>query len=177
MKVLDIGCGRWKTKGAIGVDIIPSKGVNVICDLNKVPYPFLDESVDKIMCFEVIEHLKNYKVILKEFHRILKKDGELRLSTNNVNSLINRLFKTYEHKDLDPEAPGTHKHLFTISELKNLVESNKFRIIETKMLPFPCSYEHKKLRKFLNPLRNNLNRILPNSLRERTFIIAKNIRR
>ncbi len=89
MKVLDIGCGRWKTKGAIGVDIIPSKGVNVICDLNKVPYPFLDESADKIMCFEVIEHLKNYKVILKEFHRILKKRWRIK-TINKQCQLINK---------------------------------------------------------------------------------------
>ena len=175
MKILDIGCGSRKTKGTIGVDIKPFEGVNVIYDLNNRRYPFADESVDKIFCFEVIEHLENFQNLVKESSRILKKKGELRISTNNVKSLINRIFKSYEHKTLDHKSPGTHKHLFTIPEFKKLIESSGFEIIEVKMLPFPCSYEHKKLRGFLNPIRINLNYILPKSLRERTYIIAKKI--
>ena len=177
MKILDIGCGKHKIKGSIGVDIDLESHADIIHNLNKTPYPFSDGSVDKIFCFEVIEHLENYEVLLKEFQRILKKKGELIISTNNVNSLINRIFKTYEHRGLDPKSPGTHKHLFTIEEFRSLIEKNKFKIIKMEMLSFPCSYEHKILRKFLNPLRYSLNYFLPLSLRERMVVKAENIGR
>jgi hypothetical protein len=40
LKVLDLGCGKKKRSGAIGVDYSDRHNVDVISDLNLFPYPF-----------------------------------------------------------------------------------------------------------------------------------------
>lgn len=82
--------------------------------------PFKDRTFDGIICSQVIEHLINDNIGLKEFHRILKPEGTLIISTDNRNNHISRLlsfpvdaFKKifmvkrttwkYPHKDYKPE--------------------------------------------------------------------------
>jgi len=55
---LDIGCGRNKHEGFIGVDKEPLPGVDVVHDLNELPWPFPDNSVEEIIAFNVLEHLE-----------------------------------------------------------------------------------------------------------------------
>ena len=49
-----------------------------IVDLEKnIDLP--DNSFDTVILFNVLEHIKNYKNLLSEINRILKKDGKLEL--------------------------------------------------------------------------------------------------
>ncbi len=77
--VLDLGCGLNKQPGAIGVDYTSLKGVDVIHNLEKIPYPFKKSSVDKIYLYQVLEHFDvNLRIkVLEEIHRILKGGGIL----------------------------------------------------------------------------------------------------
>lgn len=82
-KVLDVGCGEHKIiRSAVGVDIYPYK------DTDKISYAenllFKDESFDSAVMLEVIEHLKNPEKAIKEIHRVLKKNGQIIISTPNV---------------------------------------------------------------------------------------------
>lgn len=62
--------------------------------------PLEDNSVDIVVSFETIEHVKNYKKFLSEVKRVLKKDGLAIISTPN-----------------DPEFPeGNHFHLHEFEE-------------------------------------------------------------
>ena len=47
-KILDLGCGRNKVPGAIGLDLFPVPGVDVVHDLEAFPYPFENNSFDEI---------------------------------------------------------------------------------------------------------------------------------
>ncbi len=49
--------------------------LDIISDITEIPEP--DSSFDAIMCIEVFEHLPEPLKALKEFHRLLKKDGLL----------------------------------------------------------------------------------------------------
>jgi len=42
--------------------------------------PFADNSVDKIICSEVLEHIENYTGVLQEIKRVLKPEGILAIS-------------------------------------------------------------------------------------------------
>ena len=53
--ILDIGCGHRKTPNSIGVDIKRTQGVDIIADVCCLP--FKDESIDEIICSEVLEHV------------------------------------------------------------------------------------------------------------------------
>ena len=77
IKILDIGCGNKKTEGAIGIDIADIPGVDVVHDLNQVPYPFEDESFDEVHMLDVIEHLNEVIPVMNECHRLLKPGGKL----------------------------------------------------------------------------------------------------
>ena len=83
-RVLDIGCGEHKIiHEAIGLDLYSYKNIDIISDAENMP--FLNESFDSIVMLEVIEHLKNPEKAIKEIYRILKKKGQVIISTPNVN--------------------------------------------------------------------------------------------
>ena len=58
--------------------------LDIISDI--IDIPLEDNSIDVILCVEVIEHVENPLLVFKEFSRLLKKDGKLIL-TAPFNSL------------------------------------------------------------------------------------------
>lgn len=69
--------------------------------------PLDDASVDVVVSFETIEHIKDYNFFMKEIKRVLKKDGLLVLSTPNDKEF--------------PEGAHYHIHEFIEEELAALV--------------------------------------------------------
>ena len=78
---LDVGCGIRKQPGAIGIDRNPASRPDVLVDLDKFPYPFADNSFDRITAIHVIEHLSDVIGSMEEFHRLLRPGGTLRIET------------------------------------------------------------------------------------------------
>ncbi|MBO0793374.1 MAG: class I SAM-dependent methyltransferase [Ktedonobacteraceae bacterium] len=72
-KMLHIGCGKHKVAGAVGLDITPLPGVDVVLDLDKEKLPFADNTFDIIYAHHVLEHLRNLPDVLAEIHRVCKK--------------------------------------------------------------------------------------------------------
>lgn len=56
----------------------PQTRVDIICDIVEIPQP--DRSFEAIMCVEVLEHLPDPVAAIREFSRILRKDGHLILT-------------------------------------------------------------------------------------------------
>lgn len=67
---LDIACGKNKKHGFTGVDIWT--GADIVCDLEKFPWPFEDGSVDEIFCSHYIEHTQDIISFANELYRIMK---------------------------------------------------------------------------------------------------------
>ena len=78
--------------------------------------PLDDNSVDVVVSFETIEHIKDYNKFLDEVDRVLKDDGVLLLSTPNSLEFT--------------EGNHFHLHEFEYEELVNLV-SPKFKYIDS----------------------------------------------
>jgi SAM-dependent methyltransferase len=74
-RILDIGCGRNKVQGAIGIDKNTRSNADVICDLDHFPYPFSDSSFDRIYIVHVIEPVGDVMQTMEEIHRLLVPDG------------------------------------------------------------------------------------------------------
>lgn len=74
---LNLGCAGFKKEGYINVDWLPELKPDVVHDLNMVPYPFDESSVDLIESSHSLEHLDRPFMIMKEMHRILKPGGRL----------------------------------------------------------------------------------------------------
>ena len=73
-KILDIGCGRNKLPGSIGLDHIALPEVDVVCDLNE-RLPFNDGEFEVIYSNQVLEHVPNMISLIEEVHRILVPGG------------------------------------------------------------------------------------------------------
>jgi len=72
---LDIGCGKNKIAGAIGIDLNPDSSADIIHDLNKFPYPLKESEFDMIFCRNILEHLDDIPRVMDEIWRAAKGDA------------------------------------------------------------------------------------------------------
>ena len=81
-----------------------ARGIEVArVDLEAERFPWPDESVDVVICNQVLEHLKNIWLPMSEMHRVLRPGGHAVLSVPNLASLHNRvLLGARPPADLDP---------------------------------------------------------------------------
>jgi SAM-dependent methyltransferase len=101
MKTLDLGCGKRKLAGSIGIDISPDTDADVVHDLNKIPYPFAGNEFDYVQADNVVEHLDDVIKVLEELHRITRNGAEVKI--------IVPFFRSH-YAFIDP----THRHFFTV---------------------------------------------------------------
>lgn len=81
LKILDVGCGKNKHEGAIGLDNNPRTAADVIHDLGDVPYPFDDSEFDLVVSKHVIEHVPDVIAFVEELHRITRPGGRIEILT------------------------------------------------------------------------------------------------
>lgn len=140
MKILDVGCGKNKHPGAVGIDYNSRTDADVIHDLGTVPYPFADSEFDEIICRHVIEHVPDAMALVTELHRITKSGGRIKIVTphysnpdwptdlthrNHLNSYSFRCFVTADSSVIRPSAFGFYsdvklKPIRTYVSLANL---------------------------------------------------------
>jgi len=79
---LDVGCGENKQGGFVGLDYRKLKGVDIVHNAEKFPYPLPSDSCSVILCSHLIEHIKPWLMIdlFNEFWRIMQVGGQLWLS-------------------------------------------------------------------------------------------------
>src|SRR5919202_4987122 len=75
---LDIGCGRSKFAGTLGVDVAPVPGVDVAADLSR-GLPFRDNSVDAIYTSHTLEHMPDLIAAMEELWRVCKDGARLNI--------------------------------------------------------------------------------------------------
>ena len=80
-RILDVGCGINKLPGSIGIDRNSRSRADVLCDLDHCPYPFGDNSFDRLQAIHVIEHLADVLRTMEEFHRLVRPGGTVLLAT------------------------------------------------------------------------------------------------
>lgn len=102
-----------------------------ICNLS-----FKDNSLDLIVCCEVLEHIPNFEKGLTEINRVLKKDGHLLLSVPR--EPIWRVLNIARGKYLsDFGNTPTHVNHWSSGGIKTLLEGHGFKVNEmAKPLPW-----------------------------------------
>ncbi len=126
MKKLNIGCGNDAREGYVNLDVVPLKGVDVVHDLNKFPYPFEKDLFDEILCSAILEHLDDVVESMNELGRILKPGGILKIRVPHFTS--STVWK-------DP----THKRGFSIKTFDFFVKKSiyspvpKFKTVKRKI--------------------------------------------
>jgi ubiquinone/menaquinone biosynthesis C-methylase UbiE len=62
-----------------------------VVDLNIEKLPYEDSFFDLITCTEVVEHLENYRLIIRESYRVAKPNAKIIFTTPNILNLNSRL--------------------------------------------------------------------------------------
>ena len=147
-RVLDLGCGRgrhmhglyWHELGldCVGLDLswqdckaaldgffdlpppegdAPRSANFTAGDAAHLPFP--DQSFDRIICSEVLEHIPDVEAALSEINRILKPGGRLAISVPRwwPEKLCWMLSEEY------PNTPGGHVRIFHTGALKQQVKN------------------------------------------------------
>lgn len=86
-ETVELGCGPKKPEGALGVDAYPYPGVDVVTDLNSIPWPLEDNRFDTINASHIIEHVEDVVSFLSEIHRIAKPGARVKIITPHFSSL------------------------------------------------------------------------------------------
>lgn len=142
--VLDLGCGAGRTtrllenggKKVIGLDLSrealcrasrrhgSASYVQAACDAG---LPFPDHLFDAVFCAEVIEHLLDPEIMIRECHRVLKRSGMLFVSTPYHAKLKNLVIAAFAfERHFDPTGP--HIRFFTPESLQRLLSRSGFRM-------------------------------------------------
>jgi len=100
---LNIGCGDQILDNingykCINVDIRMLSGVDVCCDIKKLP--FKSESFDRILASDVIEHfpISETSALLKEWSRVLKIGGHIKFRTPSLKWVARQYLATGDAK-------------------------------------------------------------------------------
>ena len=148
--VLDLGCGEGRHAIlayleqdilAVGVDLSVNdlmaardkfKPFDQACADNKslglsaanaLQLPFADNTFDKVICSEVLEHIPDFVGVLKEIERVLKPGGLFSASVpRSWPERICWLFSDEYHN-----VEGGHVHIFNARKLKSQIETLGFR--------------------------------------------------
>jgi glycosyltransferase 2 family protein len=135
--VLDIGCGSGvqlraleiaKPKLLIGTDVnrnalIYAKNKNIlqsefiIADAQNLP--FRAETVNKIICAEIIEHLNEPEQMIAETQRVLRKGGSIVITTPNEHSIWGLYEYFWDAFGRGRNYGETHLKFFSVRELEH----------------------------------------------------------
>lgn len=117
MRSLDLACGPTKALGAVGIDSNARVNPDVLHDLDSFPYPFADDSFDRIVCYNGIEHLAQPLEVLKEVARIAVNGAEVEIATPHFTSP-------------DAYTDPTHRHALTSRSFDYLISGTELFMLD-----------------------------------------------
>lgn len=166
-KILEVGCGNGyylNLLNNLGLDLTlvgldndarALKDAKKIIENNKVKLfladagnlPFDDNSFDKVILSEVIEHIENESQVLSEINRVLNPGGAMVLTTCNVdypflwdpvNFCLQRLLKTHIKTGFWAGIWNQHLRLYRINALNKFIKKSKFKVEVSEFLTRWC---------------------------------------
>ncbi|MFF4788618.1 class I SAM-dependent methyltransferase [Streptomyces sp. NPDC001276] len=165
--ILELGCAAGAMGSAIkkrqncsyiGIEINSEAASMAACSLDAVlvgdvetgPLPFPDQSIDCIICADIIEHLADPWQILRELRRIIQPGGTVVVSVPNiqnvdiVQALVNGRWDYLDAGILD----RTHLRFFTRSTFEESLIHAGFTVTGCNFTMLP---QHASLVDFSNP--------------------------
>jgi 2-polyprenyl-3-methyl-5-hydroxy-6-metoxy-1,4-benzoquinol methylase len=149
--ICDVGCGpgyliskiNCKSKYGIENDTNAIKSASNFgqiynVDLNKKFN--IKKKFDLVVCYHVIEHMKNPLILINSIKKILKKNGLLIMGTPDFDSAMARLFKN-RYRLLHDK---THISLFSLDSIMRMLRESEFKINLVDFPYFETEYFNKK---------------------------------
>lgn len=153
-RILNIGCGKDENSTDF-LDLYPSRKevIKYNADIDRIP--FEDNTFEGIICNFLLEHLKDRVLFFKEVRRVLKKNGKLKLCTDNagwfgyhnMKSKVKTHYGGYCNEDYGDD--DKHYSLFTTEHLKQFLIDAGFKEISVNLYNRDNHILSKKI-KFIN---------------------------
>jgi SAM-dependent methyltransferase len=140
---LDVGCGDGRKAELyaklLGVSLGQVKGIELQekyaleaekkfqiyrLDIEKQPFPLPEESLDLIVCNQILEHLKNIYLPLQEADRVLKIGGSLLIGVPNLSGIYNRFMLMMGRQPMAIDIDGPHVRGFAHSAFVRFLKQN-----------------------------------------------------
>ena len=128
IKKLNLGCGRDIKKGYINLDKSEIKGVDIVHNLDKYPWPFKDNHFGEVYGKDVIEHAKDLFKVMKEIRRICKHNA------------VVKIIVPYWHSSA--AFYPNHNYFFNVDSMKFFTEESRtydsyygFKLEKIKLIP------------------------------------------
>ena len=141
---LNLGCWHREIPGWIHIDYCDFPHIDFKSNIDDLSM-FKDNTVDLIYSSHSFEYFdaEHAPKVLREWRRVLKPDGLLRIAvpdfdalvnlyklTGDIKSILGPLFGRMEIETKSTKKMLFHKTVYTFISLKNLLESNGFHSVE-----------------------------------------------
>jgi len=166
---LNVFCFEMARRGGtvVAIDVNSSKMIMIkhiarkmrfrmldICVASVTNIPFRNDSFNKVLCSEVLEHVPDDKSVIDEFYRIIKRGGKVVITTPLLKS--KKVFKAISKYPEDHVRSG-----YTVSEIQKLLHNSRFQNINIELycgalLNFLAEIEFKLARIIFGNLENNM---------------------
>lgn len=160
---LNLGSGNTHIAGFISVDLYDAEA-EVRADITELPYS--DESVDEIICLQVIEHIHYAKSddIFKEMHRVLKPGGMATVETVDFDYICRSVLRdgltkqwqdniyggywrpqdTERYSDWFHHEGSVHRNAWNLDRLQHYADKYGFTLVQNQMEDKHPLYKYKE---------------------------------
>ncbi len=120
-----------------GLQKAEDKGINII-NSSVLSLPIKDNSADWVLALDLIEHIKEDNLAIKEISRILKNGGKLILSTPKENGVVFPLISKKNSEKIN-KGWGHVRRGYKLEKLENIFSKNDLQIlIKTGYFTYPA---------------------------------------
>jgi SAM-dependent methyltransferase len=111
---------------------------NIQGDISEITKKLANKKFDTIICAELLEHLENPYQFLREIHSLLKKDGELIISTPNPLGFPILFFELFQNKKRFYS--NDHTYYFLPRWVERLLDLTGYKLEQIKPVGIWCGF-------------------------------------
>ena len=112
-RVLNLGCGRRKIRGALNVDISTAVEPDLVVDVTKKPWPLPSDWFEEVHAYDVVEHVDDVLAFFEEVHRVSKPGALIHISVPHFscsNAFTDPTHRHYFGLESFDYLTGEHQH-------------------------------------------------------------------
>ena len=126
---LNLGCGADIKEDYLNLDFYPQLGVDIVHDINDIPWPIEDNSFEEVFCSHTLEHVNSLEDAMKEIWRVSKSGAIIKIRVPHFSCGV--YYRDLSHKR--PFSYFTMDYFCDASIDYGRKNSDLFKIIKRKL--------------------------------------------